>query len=96
MDYKFEVGQKVIYTNEFGVCFGVRTISDLTEWHGGPAYHYEGSDTPWFPKVEKRFAAATDEDLKSSLMALQAKYGRPTTRGERESLLDTDPWEGEE
>lgn len=95
MEYKFEVGQKVVYTNEFGVCFGVKIISALTEWAEGPAYHYEKSDAPWFPNAEERFAAATPEDLKASLSVLQEKYGRPTIRAERESLLDTDPWEGE-
>lgn len=94
-NHKFSLGQKVIYVNEFGVCFGVMTITELVIRDDQPCYHYEGSDTPWFPKRETEFRGATDEDLSASTAELQLKYGFNATREQRAALLDLDPWEGE-
>lgn len=80
--HKFKVGDKVIFTNIFGVCWGVKTITSL-EWEpkitedrpDKPAYHYEGTDTPWFPCAERFLTKATRQDLKSTPQQLQDKYG---------------------
>lgn len=103
MSHKFAIGDLVIFTNDFGVCWGVKEITELAEGFtetDGPRYHYKDSDTPWFPVSEKNLQLADKEDLHAHAYNadqswFQKKYGRPTTREERESLLDTDPWEGE-
>lgn len=81
--HKFKVGDLVVYTNDFGVCWGVVKITELAEGFSeadGPRYHYEGSETPWYPVSEKnltladkqdRFAAAYD----AHLSFFQGKYG---------------------
>lgn len=82
-DHKFKVGDKVIFTNDFGVCWGVKTITSLTyrpttrddAGPRRPCYHYEGSDTPWFPVDERNLTLATKEDLSASSEELQKKYG---------------------
>ena len=94
-NHTFHLGQKVIYVNEFGVCFGVKTITELVIRDDQPCYHYEGSDTPWFPTNESEFRQATDSDLNASTAELQLKYGFETTKEQRAALLDLDPWEGE-
>ena len=87
--HKFKIGDKVIYTNSFGVCWGVKTIKSLetfpvTRNDNGPhipAYHYEGSDTPWCPTQEDRFVPADAQDLEWAKDAnrhdqrFQDKYG---------------------
>lgn len=81
--HKFAVGDRVIYVNDFGVVF-LWTISELTTWtrHTGevvPAYHHEGSQTPWFPTEQKLLKRAKRSDLKLSYAELQKKYGfKPT------------------
>lgn len=83
MTHRYKVGDKVIFTNDFGVCWGVKTITALalrptTRDDAGPqrpCYHYEGSDTPWFPTYERNLSLATEEDLKASAEDLQKKYG---------------------
>lgn len=102
--FKFNVGDKVVYTNEYGVCWGVKTITSLepplTEGYS-PRYHYEGSDTPWYSVEEERFTLADAEDLlwakdsKRHDMRFQKKYGFPTTAEQRAALLDNDPFDGE-
>lgn len=77
MKHKFAVGDKVIFTNCFGVCWGVKTITELDE-RNGPTYHYENSDTPWFGVPEEHFRLADTEDLSrdpSDLSFFQSKYG---------------------
>lgn len=71
MTHRFKVGDKVIYTNCFGVCWGVKEITSLefrptTRSDDGPqrpTYHYKGSDTPWFSVDEEHFKLADEEDL---------------------------------
>ncbi|QEP29900.1 hypothetical protein HYP99_gp093 [Sinorhizobium phage ort11] len=75
MDHKFKVGDKVIYTNDFGVCWGVKVITELSERTGKPVYMYEGSDTPWFHVPECNFKLAEPEDLIATIEKLQSKYG---------------------
>lgn len=105
MAHKFKVGDHVVYTNDFGLCFGVKKIIELAEGFtdkDGPRYHYENSDTPWYPVAERNLQPADSHDLivakgNDDMVALyfQSKYGRDTTDEERASLLDNDPFEGE-
>lgn len=79
--HKFKVGDKVIFTNIFGVCWGVKTITGLTFTHWStednkaPAYDITPTDTPWFPCEEKYLVKATKKDLTSSIEELRARYG---------------------
>lgn len=87
MVHQFAVGDKVVYTNDFGVCWGVKVITSLekrltTRDEDGPwkpAYHYEGTDTPWFPVDEKNLKLADDYDLLADWYELddyfQKKHG---------------------
>ena len=43
MDYKFKIEDKVIFTNDFGVCWDVKTIIALDERFNRPTYHYAGN-----------------------------------------------------
>lgn len=69
--HQFPIGAKVIFTNDYGVCFGVKTITghdtrtyDLWgEPKTIPTYHYEGSDTPWYSVPEENFRLADADDL---------------------------------
>jgi hypothetical protein len=47
-NHKFKIGDKVIYTNSNGVCWGERTIIGLDERTGEPTYYIDPTDTPWF------------------------------------------------
>lgn len=107
--YLYAVGDRVIYTNEFGVCFGVKTITALDTrtydlWSKDktiPVYIYEGMDTPWCGVKEDRLQPADEEDLamhghQGSAEYFFQKYGRLTTREELASLLDNDPFDGED
>lgn len=65
--HKYPIGSKVVYTNDFGVCWGVKTItehSDIIYGESGvPTYFYEGTDTPWCPVSEKNLKLANGVDL---------------------------------
>lgn len=65
VNHKFNIGDKVVFTNDFGVCWGVKTISAQDERNGVPTYHYEGSETPWFSVSEQNFVKATPEDIQA-------------------------------
>lgn len=102
--YKFGIGDKVVYTNEFGVCWGVKTITAhdeaglrRTPYRLRPAYHYEGEDTPWCPTEEDRFTLATDKALahEGDQAWFQENYGWITPQHQLDALLDGDPFEGE-
>jgi len=83
IDHKFKVGDQVIYTNDFGVCWGIKTITSLeyrstSRDDDGPqtlTYHYEGSDTPWYSVDESNFTLADTEDFNATAEELQQKYG---------------------
>lgn len=75
MTHRFKVGDKVIFTNDFGVCWGVKTITALDERTGKPTYHYEPTETPWFSTNEIHLTPATAEDLTATAEQLQQKYG---------------------
>lgn len=102
MEHKFKVGDKAVFTNEFGVCWGVKTIKSLENGfneNDAPRYHIEPTDTPWYPVSEKCLTLADNMDMlahdNDQDWYFQLKYGRPTTLEERRSLLDTDPFDGE-
>ena len=95
LDYRFAIGDQVIYTNAFGVCFGVKVITGRESRNGRPCYHYAGSDTPWFAVDQGQLQLATDEDLHLPLEALQAKYGSASDQALLEACLDGDPWASE-
>ena len=55
---KFNIGDKVIYTNDNGVCFGEKTITDVREIsysETGYGYKIEPTDTPWYYFKEEEF-----------------------------------------
>ena len=73
--HKYKIGDKVIFVNDFGVCWGVKTITGLDERSGRPTYHYEPTDTPWFSTNEENLILASRSDLRASQEELQVKYG---------------------
>jgi hypothetical protein len=79
MKYEFKVGDKVVFVNDFGVCWGVKTIIGLDERTERPTYHYANSDTPWFSVCESNFVLADEEDLSLDFDEnrdfFQKKYG---------------------
>ena len=83
MEYKFAVGDKVVYTNNFGVCWGVKVITALDsrtydlwgETHTVPTYHYADTDTPWFAIDEKNFVLA-DADNKNCPMKQEIRRAK--------------------
>ena len=82
LPYRFKVGDAVVFTNDFGVCWGVRTVTGLDERTGKPTYFLKPTDAPWFSTEESNLVAADEEDL---IMArwgfdqawpyFQARYG---------------------
>jgi len=52
---KFKVGDKVTYTNPYGVIFTGKTITRIETFSedgifpGQTRYYYEPGDSPWFP-----------------------------------------------
>ena len=79
MKHKFSIGDQVVFTNCFGVCWGVKEIIALDERTNRPTYHYKDSDTPWFSVGEEHFRPADNEDLImmvfDDLSFFQIKYG---------------------
>lgn len=86
LTYKFCVGDRVVFTNDFGVCWGIRTVMHLDERTGGPTYHAVPTDCPWFSVPERNFTLATAEDEEAAKLPyeemwtyFQEKYGfKPT------------------
>lgn len=78
--HKFKVGDVVIFVNDFGVVYRW-TISELTTYQPRrdgpyvPAYHHEGTQTPWFPTEESRLRRATHWEKSMPIEMLQKKYG---------------------
>ena len=98
VQHKFALNDAVVYTNEYGVCFGIKRIVALSyTGSGGPAYVYENMDTPWSPVEEDRLKHATDEDIAhyGDREWFQKTHGFPTTQEQRNALLDNDPFEWE-
>ncbi len=75
MTHKFKISDKVIYTNDFGVWWGVKIIEQLDKRSGKPTYFHKDTDTPWFSIEEDHYQLAEPEDLTASSANLQKKYG---------------------
>lgn len=73
MAHKYKPGDKVIFTNIFGVCWGVKTITKLDE-RNGPTYYFEPTDTPWFSTAEEHLQPVTTEDLIMDQWGFEAKW----------------------
>ena len=77
--HKFKAGDVVIFVNDFGVVWrwtiSERTTYELCTGEIVPAYHHEGTQTPWLPTEESRLRKATKADLTASDAELQARYG---------------------
>jgi hypothetical protein len=59
---KFNTGDKVIYTNEFGVCWGEKTVTGIAPLDHplskyGPHYFIAPSDSSWCPVSELSLVA---------------------------------------
>jgi hypothetical protein len=79
--HKFTVGTKVVYTNDFGICWGIKTITGHDTRGYRNTYHIENSDTPWYSIDERNFTKATLQDQRKAADPgyLQNKYGfKPT------------------
>ena len=69
--HKYAVGDVVVYLNDFGVCWGLKTITALDtrtydlwgEDRTVPVYHYEGTDTPWYGVSERNLLEPDLDDL---------------------------------
>ena len=54
MNYKYNIGDKVIYTNSYGVCWGEKTIIGLDTRNNKPTYFLRDSGNPeWFSVREE-------------------------------------------
>lgn len=59
---KFKVGDKVVFTNDYGVVFPGREITEVVVWCDGDyendywRYHVTPTDTPWYPHKEKHLS----------------------------------------
>jgi hypothetical protein len=53
VEHKYEIGDSVVWINDYGVNLGKRTITSKENFHGRPAYQIEPYDTPWCPVLEK-------------------------------------------
>lgn len=60
MNHQFKVGDKVHYTNDQGVYWGVRTITELDSRGDRPTYYIAPTDTPWYAVSERCFSAEYD------------------------------------
>jgi hypothetical protein len=50
----YQVGQKVVFVNDYGVNWGEKTVTEVrTEEVRGIVYHYEPTTTPWFATSER-------------------------------------------
>lgn len=74
MDRKFSVGEKVVFVNDFGVCWGVKTIIGLDVRMNRPTYFYDKSDAPWFSVSEDNLIKADEEDLIMDLWGFDQKW----------------------
>lgn len=61
--HRFKIGDKVVFTNCYGVCWGVKTITALDERTNRPTYHYVPTDTPWFSTGEENLRKADKQDI---------------------------------
>jgi len=77
--FKFSVGQKVIFINEYGVNFGERTITarEVSEIRG-KVYGMTPTDCPWFKSKESSFFAIDDaEGISKATRVKRMRYIEP-------------------
>jgi hypothetical protein len=55
---KYKVGDSVIWTNDYGVCWGVKTITEVGEDKWGHTYYFTPTETPWMHTREKNLEPA--------------------------------------
>lgn len=60
--HAFSVGDKVVVTNTFGVCWGIRTIVKLG-WLNGPEYYLSGMEAHWASWPERQLTLPDTEDI---------------------------------
>lgn len=85
-NHKFSVSDRVVFTNDFGVCWGIRTVLRLDERTGEPTYYTTPTDCPWYSVPERNFSPATPEDEEAQKLPdaemrayFQERYGfKPT------------------
>jgi hypothetical protein len=58
IEYKFKIGDRVIYTNSNGVMIGEKTIIGLDTRTSEPTYYIVPTDTPWFSVSEEGLVKA--------------------------------------
>lgn len=71
--HRFKAGDEVVFTNTFGVCWGVKTIVGLDERHG-PTYFITPTDSPWFSTSEEHLILADEEDRIMDQWGFEAKW----------------------
>jgi hypothetical protein len=55
---KFKIGEKVFFTNSYGVKIGERTVTKIVSWYGDDCRYYTTpTDAPWFPTDESLLTA---------------------------------------
>lgn len=52
----FTIGDTVLYTNDYGVDLGRRTIVGVARTTYGVAYYLAPTDTPWFAVPERELS----------------------------------------
>jgi len=58
---KFQVGDAVTFTNEYGVVFPGKTVTGIEVWESQPdvyRYFFSPTDTPWYSTRESLLAKA--------------------------------------
>ena len=94
----FKIGTPVVYTNEYGVCFGVKVISSIIVKGDSVSYQYFGIEPSHITVDPARLRRASGEDLMAQLCGNQEhfdQYQFPATLAQRAALLDFDPFDGE-
>ncbi|MES0207910.1 hypothetical protein NKJ93_02270 [Mesorhizobium sp. M0028] len=78
---KFKTGDKVTFTNEYGVVFTGKTITKLdTEWKGidqTPRYFYTPSDSPWFSVSQDRLSLEGEIDAGGKALWVKCEVPMP-------------------
>ncbi len=66
MEYKFKVGDKVIFTNDYGVVIrGVKTILSIDADADHARYYIKPTDSPWYSVRERNLSPANEQEVRS-------------------------------
>lgn len=58
---RYKLGDRVVWTNSYGVCWGIRTISEVGEPDKfGHRYYITPTDTPWMYVREANLAPSPE------------------------------------